>query len=90
MKINGDTYPRFYLLYTNQGGTLMADVSSTVENVVGGIVSLIKGLIVLFVFANIVYDTGFDPVYGIINLVDSFLSGGFAGLLALLVLVSFL
>ena len=68
----------------------MADVSSTVENVVGGIVSLIKGLIVLFVFANIVYDTGFDPVYGIINLVDSFLSGGFAGLLALLVLVSFL
>ena len=68
----------------------MADVSSTVENVVGGIVSLIKGLIVLFVFENIVYDTGFDPVYGIINLVDSFLSGGFAGLLALLVLVSFL
>jgi len=83
-------YPRFCLLHTNQGGTLMADVSSTVENVVGGIVSLIKGLIVLFVFANIVYDTGFDPVYGIINLVDSFLSGGFAGLLALLVLVSFL
>ena len=36
----------------------MADVSSTVENVVGGVVSLIKGLIVLFVFANIVYDTG--------------------------------
>ena len=68
----------------------MADVSSTVQNVVGGIVSLIKGLIVLFVFANIVYDTGFDPVYGIINLVDSFLSGGFAGLLALLVLVSLL
>ena len=68
----------------------MADISSTVENVVGGIVSLIKGLIVLFVFANIITDTGFYPVDGIINLVDSFLSGGFAGLLALLVLVSFL
>ena len=80
----------FYLLHTNQGGTLMADISSTVENVVGGIVSLIKGLIVLFVFANIIYDTGYDPVYGIINLVDSFMGGGFAGLLALLVLVSFL
>ena len=68
----------------------MADVSSTVENVVGGIVSLIKGLIVLFVFANIITDTGFYPVDGIISLVDSFLNGGFAGLLALLVLVSFL
>jgi len=86
----GISIPIFYLLHTNQGGTLMADISSTVENVVGGIVSLIKGLIVLFVFANIITDTGFYPVEGIITLVDSFLNGGFAGLLALLVLVSFL
>ncbi|MBT3217283.1 MAG: hypothetical protein HOD97_03735 [Candidatus Marinimicrobia bacterium] len=68
----------------------MADVSSTVNSVVGGVVSLVKGLVVLFVFANIIYPTGFDPVGGIIDLVGAFLDGGFAGLLALLLLVSFL
>jgi hypothetical protein len=51
---------------------------------------LIKGLIVLFVFVNILYSTGFDPVGGIIDLVSAFVDGGFAGLLALLVLVSLL
>ena len=68
----------------------MADVSSTVQGVVSGIVGLIKGLIVLFVFVNILYSTGFDPVGGIIDLVSAFADGGFAGLLALLVLVSLL
>ena len=68
----------------------MADVSSTVQDIVSGIVSLIKGLIVLFIFVNILYSTGFDPVGGIIDLVSSFAEGGFAGLLALLVFVSFL
>ncbi|MCH7611948.1 MAG: hypothetical protein IIB95_01195 [Candidatus Marinimicrobia bacterium] len=66
----------------------MADVSSTVNSVVTGIVSLIKGVIVLFVFANILYATGFDPVGGIVDLVNTFLDGGLAGLLALLFLVS--
>ena len=68
----------------------MADVSSTVKGVVSCIVCLIKGLIVLFVFVNILYSTGFDPVGGIIDLVSAFVDGGFAGLLALLVLVSLL
>ena len=68
----------------------MADVSSTVQDIVSGIVSLIKGLIVLFIFVNILYSTGFDPVGGIIDLVSSFADGGFAGLLALLVFVSLL
>ena len=68
----------------------MADVSSTVQGVVSSIVSLIKGLIVLFVFVNILYSTGFDPVGGIIDLVSNFLDGGFAGLLGLLLLLSFL
>ena len=68
----------------------MADVSSTVQGVVSSIVSLIKGLIVLFIFVNILYSTGFDPVGGIIDLVSAFVDGGFAGLLALLVLVSLL
>ena len=68
----------------------MADVSSTVSGVVSGLVSLIKGLIVLFVFANILYTTPFDPVVGIVDLVSTFLDGGFAGLLALLLLLSFI
>ncbi len=68
----------------------MADVSSTVQSVVSGLVSLIKGLIVLFVFVNILYPTGFDPVGGIVDLVGTFLDGGFAGLLALLLLLSFI
>ncbi len=68
----------------------MADVSSTVQDIVSGIVSLIKGLIVLFIFVNILYSTGFDPVGGIIDLVSAFVDGGFVGLLALLVFVSLL
>jgi hypothetical protein len=40
------------------------------------------------VFANILYSTGFDPVGGIVDLVNTFLDGGLAGLLALLFLVS--
>ena len=51
----------------------------------------VKGaLIVLFVFVNIIYSTGFDPIGGIVDLVNTFLDGGFAGLLALLVFLSFL
>ena len=43
----------------------------------------------MFVFVNILYSTGFDPIGGIVDLVESFLDGGFAGLLALLIFVSF-
>jgi hypothetical protein len=68
----------------------MADVSATVEKWVGGVIAVIMGLIVFFVFANILFTTGFDPVGGIIDLVNAFLDGGLAGLLALLVFVSFL
>ena len=68
----------------------MADISSTVQGVVSGLVSLIKGLIVLFVFVNILYPTGFDPIGGIVDLVSTFLDGGFAGLIALLLLLSFI
>ncbi|MEE8335346.1 MAG: hypothetical protein V3S48_02795 [Candidatus Neomarinimicrobiota bacterium] len=69
----------------------MADITTTVGNVVSGLVNLIKALIVLFIFVNIVWGgTGIDPVAGLMDLVDSFLDGGFAGLLALLLLVSFL
>ena len=68
----------------------MADVTSTVSNAASGVVSVIKALIALFVFVNIIYSTGFDPIGGIVDLVNTFLDGGFAGLLALLVFLSFL
>ena len=74
----------------NQGGIGMADVTSTVQNAASGVVGVIKALIVLFVFVNIIYSTGFDPIGGIVDLVNTFLDGGFAGLLALLVFLSFL
>ena len=67
------------------------DVTGTVAGFIGGLVSVIKALIVFFVFANIIYPmTGFDPIGGIIDLVRNFLGGGIAGLIALLVFVSFL
>ena len=68
----------------------MADVNSTVSNAASGVVGVIKALIVLFVFVNIVYSTGFDRIGGIVDLGNTFLDGGFAGLLALLVFLSFL
>ena len=74
----------------NQGGIGMADVTSTVQNAASGVIGVIKALIVLFVFVNIIYSTGFDPIGGIVDLVNTFLDGGFAGLLALLVFLSFL
>ena len=68
----------------------MADINATVASAASGIVGVIKALIVLFVFVNIVYSTGFYPIGGIVELVNTFLDGGFAGLLALLVFLSFL
>ena len=68
----------------------MADVTSTVSNAASGVVGVIKALIVLFVIVNIIYSTGIDPIGGIVDLVNTFLDGGFAGLLALLVFLSFL
>ena len=67
----------------------MADFTSTVQGIANSVVGLIKALIVMFVFVNILYSTGFDPIGGIVDLVASFLDGGFSGLLALLIFVSF-
>ena len=67
----------------------MADFTSTVQGIANSVVGLIKALIVMFVFVNILYSTGFDPIGGIVDLVESFLDCGFSGLLALLIFVSF-
>ena len=52
----------------------MADVTSTVSNAASGVVGVIKALIVLFVFVNIIYSicrltcfAGFSLVSGIIT-----------------------
>ena len=67
----------------------MADFTSTVQGIANSVVGLIKALIVMFVFVNILYSTGFDPIGGLVDLVESFLEGGVSGLLALLIFVSF-
>ena len=67
----------------------MADFTSTVSGIATSVVGLVKALIVMFVFVNIIYSTGFDPIGVIVDLVESFLDGGFSGLLALLIFVSF-
>ena len=67
----------------------MKNVAATINDISSAVVGVLKGLIVAFVFANILYTTGFDPIGGIVSLVDSFLGGGLLGLLALLVFASF-
>ncbi|MFQ6605557.1 MAG: hypothetical protein ACE5D8_08405 [Fidelibacterota bacterium] len=68
----------------------MADVLNKVKDFITGLVGILISFAVLLVFANIVFDTGFDPIGGIVMLVGSFLNNGFAGLLALVVFVWFL
>ena len=68
----------------------MKNVAATINDVSSAIVAVIKSLIVAFVFANILYTTGIDPISGIVSLVDTFLNGGLLGLLALLVFASFI
>ena len=67
-------------------------VVSTIADGVEGLVGVFTGLIVLSVFAGILFGGGVfgvDVVGNITALIQVFLDGGFAGLLALLVLLSF-
>jgi len=66
----------------------MKNVAATINDVSAAVVAVIKGLIVAFVFANILYTTGVDPIGGIVGLVEVFLNGGLVGLLALLFFAS--
>ena len=67
----------------------MKDALGNVNGWVTGLVTIFKSVIVFFVFANILYSTGTDPINGITNLVNSFVDAGLAGLLALIVFASF-
>ena len=68
----------------------MKNVAASINDISAAVVAVIKGLIAAFVFANILYSTGMDPIGGIVSLVDAFLGGGLLGLLALLVFASFI
>ena len=68
----------------------MKNVAASINGVAGAVVGVIKGLIVAFVFTNILYQTDFTPIAGIVSLVNAFLGGGLAGLLALMVFASFM
>ncbi len=68
----------------------MADVLSKIKDFITGFVGILISFAVLIVFANIVFTTGIDPIGGIVNLIQQFLTNGFAGLLALIIFVWFL
>ena len=68
----------------------MKNVAGAINEVAGAVVAVIKGLVVAFVFANLLYTTGTDPITGITDLVNAFLGGGLPGLLALMVFASFM
>ena len=67
----------------------MKDALNNVNGWVTGLVTIFKSVIVFFVFANILYSTGTDPIGGLVSLVNSFVGGGLAGLLALILFASF-
>ncbi|MBT3576673.1 MAG: hypothetical protein HN995_09510 [Candidatus Marinimicrobia bacterium] len=67
----------------------MDDILKKVKETISGLVGIVVAFLVLIVFANMVFDTGMDPIAGIINFVGNFLNNGFTGLLALVVFVWF-
>ena len=67
----------------------MDDILKKVKETISGLVGIVVAFLVLIVFANMVFETGMDPIGGIINFVGNFLNNGFTGLLALVVFVWF-
>ena len=68
------------------------NIVSTITEGVEGLVGVFTGLIVLSVFAGILFGGdvfGVSVVTNITALIQAFLDAGFTGLLALLVLLSF-
>ncbi len=67
----------------------MDDILKKVKETISGLVGIVIAFLVLIVFANMVFDTGFDPIGGIVTFLGNFLNNGFTGLLALVVFVWF-
>ena len=69
----------------------MKNALSNVNGWLGGLTGLLKTVVVFFVFAAIIWPTGLPNVIGgNVGLVNMFLGGGLAGLLALCVFCSFM
>ena len=68
----------------------MDSVFKLITGTLSGLTGVVKTAIIFFVFANILYSTGMDPLGGIMNFVDTFLNGGVTGLLVLVVFLSLL
>ena len=68
----------------------MASWDSLITSTLSGLTGVVKAAIIFFIFANILFSTGMDPLGGIMNLVDTFLNGAVTGLLVLVVFLSWL
>ena len=68
----------------------MASWDSLVTSTLSGLTGVVKAAVIFFVFANILYPTGMDPLGGIMNLVDTFLNGGVAGLVAVMIVAGWM
>ena len=65
----------------------MKNVVAMVNDGVDGLTSILSGVIVLGIFTSIVFEGGMFGIDVIANLMGQLTSGGFAGLLALLVIL---
>ena len=68
----------------------MASWDSMITSTLSGLTGVVKAAVIFFVFANILYPTGMDPLQGLMNLVDTFLTGEITGLLVLVIFLSWL
>ena len=59
----------------------------TVTSFIGDVTSLLKGLVVLGIVVGILFDDYFGDIAGIGDLMSKFGDAGFAGLLALMLIV---
>ncbi len=68
----------------------MKNVVAMVNDGVDGLTSILSGVIVLGIFTSIVFDGGMfgiDVIANLMTIIGQLTSGGFAGLLALLVVL---
>ena len=68
----------------------MKNALNNVNGWLGGVVGLLKTVIVFFVFAGIIWQGVPNVIEGVMGLVNTFMRGGLGGLLALLVFLSFM
>ena len=69
----------------------MASWDSMLNNALNGLTGVLKAAIIFFVFAGILFDgLTIDALGGITNFVNVFLEGDLAGLLTLVVLLSWM